>query len=832
VSALLILSRFTFSRALKHEALLAYTYPYGGNPFSPSNLETTDGKPFSKDSYENPLSCGVCHDQQLSQWLPSLHARSADELIYEGVEAIAIADNSPEFVRWCNGCHTPVALAEGRISPGIPAGNHMIEGVSCAFCHTVSAVGTPLENASLVSSPDLSRNTAFWGPGSATFRAGVLLTRINPTPHRQSYLKDFHQSSEFCGSCHRETNPFRGGFVLQDTFQEWKESPYAKEGQGFASCQDCHMSDGLVRFEATPGQKVVWGKRYDHVSSHRFLGANTVIPALYGDREQLHWNEKMLRSCAQVTLEVPDAIEAGGSLKIRVSVTNSGAGHHLPTGIELRQMWLELSVVDSNEQSIQRFGEVDALGNLLGDPWLFCLRIGDAQGAEIHDHKIWLAEKVLEDSRIPAKSTVTREYRVDLPEIPGRFRVEATLRYRNLPQSLMNVFYRGVHTFSVPITDLAGSLKWVETTPATVGGREGDPARPPPPATAGISNGVERVDSATAAGASTGVERVDLDVSILDLCIKDGSVFVATDRGLARFPSDPVPDDASPLSHRIGSRHVTFWDEASGVFDSLVTKIAAGDGGLFLLSGGRLQHFDGQSSFENIESPLDGSLVSLGVHGADLYAGGVSGIIRVAAGIPHHAELIDTGIPTSEVSWIASRKSLVMFGTWLGIGWRTDDSFGFVRRDLSDEARAPTSMAFDGSGRAYAGTQSGLLQSPEWMDFETRFADREQTGSIGTDRDSGAVVNTLETSLSTRGWSVVGPPVNGPVLALDARGQTVAVATSHGLWMRREGQWWFQPVGSGPIAAVALTDRDVWVAVHGRVVGVPITGAPVPLPEL
>ena len=53
----------------------------------------------------------------------------------------------------------------------------------------------------------------------------------NPTvesPAHKIVTNDFFRTTEFCGNCHNEKNPF--GVWVKSTQLEWKEGPYAKEG--------------------------------------------------------------------------------------------------------------------------------------------------------------------------------------------------------------------------------------------------------------------------------------------------------------------------------------------------------------------------------------------------------------------------------------------------------------------------------------------------------------------------------------------------------------------------------------------------------------------------
>jgi hypothetical protein len=442
-----------------------YTYPFGDGPFLPSRWTTSGGGAAREGTYAPASKCGSCHVQQEAEWAPSLHSRSASERIYEAVEAMAERENTKEFLRWCNGCHTPVDVLEGRISPGLAQGDMAQTGVTCTICHTAGSILDTRGDASIVSAPDRVRAPFFWLSDGLSGRLAAMAVRLNERPHKESYLKDFHRTPEFCATCHQETNPLRQGFALQNTYEEWRTSPYNDaDPKKRVTCQDCHMSSGVREKVAHPGTKVEGGTRYPHVAAHRFTGANTVVPMLYGDRELFAANERSLRAAAGVHLKAPGAAVAGTEVDIEVEVTNTGAGHNLPTGVEMRQMWVELAVTDSTGVLVHVAGDTDAQGEISSRAWMFGRRIADERGDEIRDHRIWRAARELSDTRIRPKQSARRTYRVPLRRA-GPHTIRATLRYRNLPQDLMDKIYRGRKVL-VPITDMADASATLHVRPA------------------------------------------------------------------------------------------------------------------------------------------------------------------------------------------------------------------------------------------------------------------------------------------------------------------------------------------------------------------------------
>ncbi|MBI3635947.1 MAG: hypothetical protein HY216_06975 [Candidatus Rokubacteria bacterium] len=171
-----------------------------------------------------PESCGTCHAVQFADWRTSIHAASMGPGI-----AGQLVEMAPREARGCYVCHAPLA----EQAPYVPAPgggvtpNRLFDralharGVPCAGCHV--------------------RNHQRFGPprrdGSVDDRAPRA-----PLPHGGVTRTPAFLASEFCAGCHQFAP---GGFavngkLVQDTYEEWKASRFARDG---VQCQDCHMPD-------------------------------------------------------------------------------------------------------------------------------------------------------------------------------------------------------------------------------------------------------------------------------------------------------------------------------------------------------------------------------------------------------------------------------------------------------------------------------------------------------------------------------------------------------------------------------------------------------------
>jgi hypothetical protein len=173
-----------------------------------------------------PEACGTCHAVQYGDWKTSLHAKSMGPGVAGQLADMGHADSKSAAT--CYRCHaplaeqTPFARGDGGLdSNPVYDASLASHGVVCAGCHVRAhqRFGPPRRDGSLASP----------APRDTLPHGGVTRTR--------AFLK-----SEFCRSCHQfEPNEYRvNGKLLEDTYNEWKSSRFAREG---VHCQDCHMPD-------------------------------------------------------------------------------------------------------------------------------------------------------------------------------------------------------------------------------------------------------------------------------------------------------------------------------------------------------------------------------------------------------------------------------------------------------------------------------------------------------------------------------------------------------------------------------------------------------------
>lgn len=434
--------------------------------------------------------CRQCHQRQYDEWIGSMHA-------YAQASPVFVAFNEAEKGTgggpFCVRCHSPIAIAIGE-DPFIPNKDRAPisrMGVQCDSCHIIN------KNHGIVSGniPLLPGRTKY-GP----FGSGK---KNDPKAVKNSFHRSqdgsFLESSEFCGQCHDVLDPGRG-FPIEEAFTEWKESVYAEKG---ITCQDCHMR----ALPGIAGQKKVMGpaaimqgvKLPDRpLSDHSFIGPdNHLIDTFpYPDkpeenaRIQRNYLEKknyLLQNSAEMEIIAPDVVYPSSEFNVEVKVTNTGAGHGLPTGFTAeRQVWIEIIVKDANDRVLFVSGDLDSnkdlrnyhshdveAGKVLLDEWLFNLQSKfisvPRRGVEVEVLRPSKAIKTAKNNIMPFESK-SGIYPIKVPpDVEGPLKVDVRLRYRNLPPYILDFLGVSEHQDRLVINDMeTGSITIkVEPTKST-----------------------------------------------------------------------------------------------------------------------------------------------------------------------------------------------------------------------------------------------------------------------------------------------------------------------------------------------------------------------------
>jgi len=411
-----------------------------------------------KKDFLDAQVCGGCHGVIYEEWNGSLHSLATRDPIYMRAAKLFLsqAKNPGELAEAesCVKCHAPLAVVAGKIEgvSGEITGLEgvLAQGVSCDFCHSVEkALG--IGNAQYGIAPAPARG----GPGA---KFGP--RRDSESPFHGTSFSALHRSAEFCGMCH-DVSHVANLLPIERTYTEWVSSPY-NTGEVATSviCQHCHMrqsegtpATGMTERPRRPGKAAVMGPEREHVATHVFVGANTVVPKLLGFERHATMAAERLKNAARLELSAAEAVP-GGVARLSARVWNEGAGHYLPTGLtEVREMWLQVVVEDSAGTEVFVTGRPDRRGDLPPDARVFHTILGTPQGEPTMN--IALADRVLHDKRVPPKGYVEEEFAFLVPADAERpLTARVTLRYRTASQKVARLLF-GEDAPEIPIVDMA-----------------------------------------------------------------------------------------------------------------------------------------------------------------------------------------------------------------------------------------------------------------------------------------------------------------------------------------------------------------------------------------
>jgi hypothetical protein len=410
---------------------------------------------------EDPMCCSKCHSRKgtdlypflpVDEWLLDAHSQSAVNprflSIYTGkaLSEIPDATNSelaspeesdpsfessdqtlpergpgykvdfPDSAGNCATCHVPAASFTSPFSvdptkiSGVAA-----EGVTCDFCHKVwdvqldPSTGLPFADKPGVFSYEFRRPMV-----GQQFFAGPF---DDVAPGQDTFLA-LQERSEYCAPCHHGS--FNGS-IIYDAFGEWLGSRYSDPSfPASKQCQDCHMPTGLTCLIALP-DKGARRRAPATIASHLMPGGSDL---------------KHLQRAASLNIV---ASRENDLVKIKISVRNAGAGHHLPTGSPLRHVMLLISARNTQGQQLTlRSGPrlPQWTGDLTGQPGRVYAKVLEDQRTHVSPTAaFWNPTSIVADTRIPALETDVTHYIFDTTD-EGAVRLEARLIYRRAFQDL------------------------------------------------------------------------------------------------------------------------------------------------------------------------------------------------------------------------------------------------------------------------------------------------------------------------------------------------------------------------------------------------------------
>lgn len=395
-------------------------------------------------------SCTGCHTTQASEWARSaMRHAGTNTWVHDLYDGSGTEGGEGSFVYTrdsvhreaspsseCAACHEPLLWATEPFAPLShldDASPSLTEGVTCTICHQMASVDLTRPNAPGLF-PDVVR---FARP---TDGSPVMFGRLGDVDYvsagamRAAYLPTI--GSEVCATCHQDANDpdhdhdfdEENSVISEPTYLEWLASDYADpESPSFATCADCHM-------RTTPEPRACnvslpYERPEGQVRSHDIRGTTA----------------DYLENALTLAL---DAELRDGALHADVTLTNDLTGHHVPTGVTVRNVILLVEAFADGEP-LTHTGEqvLDALAGV-GDPAqgyyaglpgkLYAKRNHAAAGPGTTPVFFTEAVGITSDNRLAAGASDRTTYRFALPPDDARIEVRARVIYRRAWRALVD----------------------------------------------------------------------------------------------------------------------------------------------------------------------------------------------------------------------------------------------------------------------------------------------------------------------------------------------------------------------------------------------------------
>ncbi len=480
-----------------------YNYLYGKeHPFWPSNAATDTGQFLEPSTVPTAAYCGHCHQETHQQWRESVHSNSNRAPWYLRNVNLLTAEKGIAFTRHCEGCHDPLATVAGALTDGKPLKRpYDQDGVTCMVCHSIQKVDTRGTGSYTMAPPAVLLDEA----GQPILRPvsdGEILAHLDR--HSAAVMKPFYRTSECCSSCHKAALPQSlNGYKWQraiSLYDEWQNSSFAKQSplpfyvkDSVSTCQTCHMG-------RNPLQKVDYGAKNGTLASHRWLGANTIVPQYYKYPDQAEAVVKFLQNAvfnvdifgletkpapAQPKLETAaytpaasgtDAVgliaplgtgeytlTPGQYVTVSVVIQNKGTAHsHVPEQRDMYESWVDFAVKDGSGKVLFESGAVRPDNEVDPSAHSFTNRLVNQQGTLNLHHQVWDNRIVAYNNTIQSGRSQLVRYGFTLPkDMSGGVQVTATVKYRRFAPHFIDFAMnekQGQH-YEQPVVDMVSTTR-------------------------------------------------------------------------------------------------------------------------------------------------------------------------------------------------------------------------------------------------------------------------------------------------------------------------------------------------------------------------------------
>ena len=349
--------------------------------------------------------CYGCHGPDLLNNLASIDAQGNDVNVMDAWRSSMMA-NSARDPFWlakvshevavnpahqelledkCTSCHAPMGHYDKHLSIGGPYSIAellqdpiALDGVSCMACHMQSP-----DSLGLLFSGELRFDLSgvVFGPYGDVF-GSPMTAFVGFEPVFGPHMND----AGLCAGCHTlitKTADLQGNltgdeFVEQATYHEWVNSVYDTDGNpdGGVTCQGCHLPriDDAVVISAN----YIFLEGRSPFGLHDMVGANSfMLNLLKNNIGQLELTASSVQF--DTTIARTNRLLQQNTLLLETSVTERDAdtariavklinlaGHKFPSGYPARRAFVELVVLNANDDTLFRSGGYDGTYEVIG----------------------------------------------------------------------------------------------------------------------------------------------------------------------------------------------------------------------------------------------------------------------------------------------------------------------------------------------------------------------------------------------------------------------------------------------------------------------------------
>lgn len=448
----------------------------GSEYFEPSLARTASGKFIPARALMNDEYCKQCHADVHAGWEKSVHHFSSfnnPPYLASVNETRSVAlerDGNVQAARWCAGCHDPVPFFSGAFDdPEFDLIDHPTAhaGITCTSCHAITNVNSTRGNADYTIEEPQHYPFAYCDNEILQWVNSQLI-KAKPEFHKKTFLKPFHQSAEFCSTCHKvhlpyELNHYKAFLRGQNHYDNYLLSGVSGHGarsfyyppQAEVNCNGCHMP---LKPSDDFGAQFFTGATELSVHDHLFPSANTGIAWLMDHPDTIKAHQEFLHGVMRVDLfgvrkegeidgeliaplrpEVPTLVP-GEEYLLETVIRTLKLGHLFTQGTaDSNEIWLEVTV-SSNGDVIGKSGGIDPSQGNEVDPWSHFVNVFllDKDGNRINRRNPQDIFTPLYNHQIPPGAGQTVHYGIKLPEnLMAPVEVEVKLQYRKFDQEYM-----------------------------------------------------------------------------------------------------------------------------------------------------------------------------------------------------------------------------------------------------------------------------------------------------------------------------------------------------------------------------------------------------------